>query len=157
MRRDFFEILESCERRLQLFLALCFVCLIVVQLIYTQDPYRFYLSFAERLEGIAWQDHEFAAAGQRSGEQGRIKITSEDPVIPGVTVLANGRPVAEFTQRELWLQVTDGDEILIDGSSIAGSLTFTVTGVSPGVSWPTPRYQVTTNAGSVSLGRVRVE
>ena len=60
MGRRFFERLERWEKKLQVFVVVLFSLLIVLQLLMTKEPIRFYLSFAEQMEGIPLSDQRFS-------------------------------------------------------------------------------------------------
>ncbi len=158
MPGSFFHKLEKWERRLQAFLIICFVGLVILQLMFTKEPFRFYLSFAERLEGVPWSEENLPAAVQAEERLGRIEIALTGYFsLPRAVVLVNGREAAKFTEREVWIKVKEGDEIQIDGSAYACPLNFQVVKCSPEVIWPLVNYHVTTNGSRVSMGKVELK
>jgi len=67
---SFFQRLERWEKRLQLLLIVLFSLMVIFQVVMTREPFRFYLSFAERMEGVPWpQDSSMVTkfAGQAVG------------------------------------------------------------------------------------------
>lgn len=158
MGRKFFDRLEQWEKGLQVILALSFAFLVILQVLMTQEPFRFYLSFAERMEGISWPEGEPATGLLPPETVGEVKIKlCSYFLLPKAAVFVDGKEVARFQEQEILLQVRSGDELLIDGSAYDCPLTFQVTAVSPEVCWPPANYRVTTNASRVSLGTVRME
>lgn len=158
MGKSIFDRLEYWEQKLKVILALFFSFLIVLQILLTQEPVRFYLSFAERLEGVPWPGRESAAAFSLPTATGEVKIrVCSYFSLPRAVVLVNGREVADFQDGEVSLKVCSGDEIVIDGSTYDCQLVFQITAVSMGVLWPPVDYRVTTDASQVSLGRVWIE
>lgn len=158
MGNNFFDRLEQWEKWLQVVLAVSFAFLVILQVFMTQDPLRFYLSFAERMEGVPWPGGEPAVTLPVQKRVGKVKIKLCSYFsFPGVVVLVNGREVAGFQDKEVTLHVRSGDEIMVDGSAYACRLIFQVTAVSRDVCWPPADYLVTTDASRVSLGKVRIE
>ncbi len=158
MGRNFFERLEHWEKGLQIILALLFSLLVTLQMFMTNDPIRFYLSFAEQMEGVPWSEQSFAVTqpGQKAVGEVKIKLCSYF-ILPRVIVYVNGKETASFEEREILLSVRAGDEIIVDGTAYSYPLKYQVSSVSPGVCWPEINYQVTTNASRASLGKVQIE
>lgn len=158
MGKSIFDRLEQWEQKLKVILALFFSFLIVLQILLTQEPVRFYLSFAERLEGVPWPGGEAAVVFPLPSATGEVKIRLCSYFsFPQAVVLVNGREVADFRDGEVAVKVHSGDEIMIDGSAYDCQLAFQVTAVSRGVVWPPVDYRVTTDASQVSLGKVWIE
>lgn len=158
MGRRFFEHLERWEKRLQVFVVLLFSLLIILQMFMTKDPFRFYLSFAEQMEGIPLSNQDLAVTNPGQKEVGEVKIEiCSYFILPRVVVYVNGREAASFQEREVLLPVQAGDEIVVDGTAYQYPITFQVSTVSKGVSWPPVNYQVTTDASRVSLGKVGIK
>jgi len=155
---SFFDRLERWEKSLHGFLLVCFLGLVTLQVLFTKEPFRFYLSFAERLEGVSWPVQELPAVGRAEERVGKIQITLVGYFsLPRAAVLINGRQVANFKEREIWVKVKEGDEIEIDGSAYACPLTFRVSQVSPAVISPRVNYRIGTAGTRVSLGEVRMK
>ena len=158
MERRFIERLERWEKRLQVFVVLLFSLLIVVQLLMTKDPIRFYLSFAEQMEGIPVSEHNLAVTDPGRQEVGSVKVKiCGHFVLPQAAIYVNGQKVADFQEREVLLSVRAGDEIIIDGTAYLCPIVFQVSETSNKVCWPQVNHQVTTDASRVSLGQVRFE
>ncbi|NPV28602.1 MAG: hypothetical protein HPY58_02885 [Firmicutes bacterium] len=158
MPENFFDLLEKWERGLQGFLIICFLGLVTLQLMFTREPFRFYLSFAERLEGVAWPDKGLPALVQGEERLGKVQITAVGYFsLPRAAVLVNGRPVASFKERKVWVKVREGDEIQIDASAYVSPLAFRVSKVSPEVSWPRVNCLIETNGTRVSMGKVKLK
>jgi hypothetical protein len=158
MRRSIFDRMERWEKGLQIFLVILFSLMVILQVVMTKEPFRFYLSFAERMEGIPWPQGS-SMVTQPAGEAvGEIKIELCNYfILPQAAVYVNGKKTAGFEEREVLLTVRPGDEIILDGTAYPYPLTFQVCAVSSGVSWPPINYQVTTDKSRVSLGKVKME
>jgi hypothetical protein len=74
MGRRFFERLERWEKKLQVFVVVLFSLLIVLQLLMTKEPIRFYLSFAEQMEGIPLSDQSLKVANSSWQDVGSVKV-----------------------------------------------------------------------------------
>lgn len=159
MGRRFFEHLERWEKRLQVFVVLLFSLLIVVQLLMTKDPIRFYLSYAEQMERIPVSGHNLVVT-DHPGRQGPGSVKVEICgyfALPQAAIYVNGEQAANFQEREVLLSVRPGDEIVIDGTVYSYPIVFQVSETSEQVCWPQVNHQVTTDASRVSLGQVRFE
>ncbi|MFY9141214.1 MAG: hypothetical protein WBJ83_01195 [Thermacetogeniaceae bacterium] len=156
--RRFFQRLEHWEKRLQLLLVILFSLLVILQVVMAREPFRFYLSFAERMEGIPWPQGSSMVtkfAGQAVGE---VKIELCNYIIhTKAAVYINDKKAASFEDREVLLTVRPGDEIIVDGTAYPYPLTFQVSAVSENVSWPPLNQQVTTKGSQVSLGKVKID
>lgn len=158
MGRRFFERLERWEKKLQVFVVVLFSLLIVLQLLMTKEPIRFYLSFAEQMEGIPLSDQNLAVTNPGRQDVGTVKVKiCSHFVLPQVVVYVNGQEAANFQEREVSLSVRPGDEIIIDGTAYPYPILFQVSETSKKVCWPQVNYQVTTDTSRVSLGKVRFE
>lgn len=158
MGRQFFKRLERWEQRLQIIVILLFSLLVVLQMFMAKDPLRFYLSFAEQMEGVPLYNQDMGVAKPGQEQNGEIKIKMHGYfVLPRVVILINGSEVASFQEREISLAVQAGDEITIDGTAYPYPITFQVSAVSQGVSWPPINYQVSTDNSRVSLGKVKMK
>jgi hypothetical protein len=158
MGRRFFERLERWEKKLQVFVVVLFSLLIVLQLLMTKEPIRFYLSFAEQMEGIPLSDQSLKVANSSWQDVGSVKVKiCSHFVLPQVVVYVNGQEAANFQEREVSLSVRAGDEIIIDGTAYPYPILFQVSETSKNVCWPQVNYQVTTDTSRVSLGKVRFE
>lgn len=157
MGRDFFDDVSGWEKGLHITLVLSFSLLLILQVISTVEPFRFYLNSTERFEGVAWPPGNHSRASG-SSRHSKIEVELlEHAASPRVFVLINGRPAAIFNKQRVLIGVQEGDEILIDGSKLGGPLTFRVKGLSSQVLWPPSDYLITTNSSRVSLGKVKMK
>jgi hypothetical protein len=102
MGRRFFERLERWEKKLQVFVVVLFSLLIVLQLLMTKEPIRFYLSFAEQMEGIPLSDQSLKVANSSWQDVGSVKVKiCSHFVLPQVVVYVNGQEAANFQEREV--------------------------------------------------------
>jgi hypothetical protein len=60
MGRHFFERLERWEKGLQVIVVLLFSLLVFFQMFMGKEPIRFYLSFAEQMEGVPLSSQDLA-------------------------------------------------------------------------------------------------
>ncbi|HHY31170.1 MAG TPA: hypothetical protein GX520_10940 [Syntrophaceticus sp.] len=158
MGRHFFERLERWEKGLQVIVVLLFSLLVFFQMFMGKEPIRFYLSFAEQMEGVPLSSQDLAVTSLRQKEVGEVKLKIDSYfILPGAAVYINGKKAAGFQEREVLLPVKAGDEIVLDGTAYPYPITFQVSAVSQGVCWPPVNYRVTTDTSRASLGKVRIE
>jgi hypothetical protein len=158
MGRHFFERLERWEKGLQVIVVLLFSLLVFFQMFMGKEPIRFYLSFAEQMEGVPLSSQDLAVTSLRQKEVGEVKLKIDSYfILPGAAVYINGKKAAGFQEREVLFPVKAGDEIVLDGSAYPYPITFQVSAVSQGVCWPPVNYRVRTDTSRVSLGKVRIE
>lgn len=157
MGKHFFQHLERWEKRLQVFIIILFSLLVILQTLMMKDPIRFYLSFAEQMEGIPLSN-QMTLTSLSQKEVGKVKIKIQGYYnLSRAVVYINGKRAAIFQEQEVLLPVRVGDEIIIDGTAYSYPITFQVSEVSQGVCWPPVNYQVTTDTSRVSLGKVRIK
>lgn len=97
---------------------LCFVVLIIVQVVLVVPSFRSALNITDKSIGLPLNGDEYLY------DQGQItiKMMGEEPD-PSVRVLINGDNVTQFDNTEMTLNVRDGDVVEIDGSqSFAGHI-----------------------------------
>lgn len=105
---DVFERLERWEKSCK-FCCGSFSLLIVLQLLMTKEPIRFYLSFAEQMEGIPLSDQSLKVANSSWQDVGSVKVKiCSHFVLPQVVVYVNGQEAANFQEREVSLSVRAG-------------------------------------------------
>ena len=90
---------------------LCFLVLIIVQIILAVPSFRNTLHLNDKSIGLPLKGDEYLyTQGQMT-----LKILGEDPD-PMLKILVNGDKVAQFDSTEAIINVRDGDVIEIDGS-----------------------------------------
>jgi putative ubiquitin-RnfH superfamily antitoxin RatB of RatAB toxin-antitoxin module len=152
--RSFFDRMEVWEKRLQYLLIICLTCLVTIQFLFARTPWRFYMSFAERLEGISWSDN-IPAATVPVKQRGEVKIALKATgILPQAKIIVNGCPVATFRSQEVWVQVKEDDRIEIDGRGYRRQLYFVVCGTSAALLSPHSGQRFSTNGSVVNLGKV---
>jgi hypothetical protein len=118
MGRHFFERLERWEKGLQVIVVLLFSLLVFFQMFMGKEPIRFYLSFAEQMEGVPLSSQDLAVTSLRQKEVGEVKLKIDSYfILPGAAVYINGKKAAGFQEREVLLPVKAGDEIVLDGTA----------------------------------------
>lgn len=131
---------------IQSVIALGLVC-VLGQFLLTVPAARYVMSYVDRLEGVALDP---------GGASVTIVLASGSPG-QGARLFVNGRQAGTFATGMLWVQVSGGDLIEVDGSGLTGEGRFEVVASSGGVSAPAVGLKVTTRRGAASLGRVEFE
>lgn len=157
---------------------LSLVALTVVQLLMTSDPFRFYLSFAERMEN---RRQEEAGGGINPPEAAPVlsptdNVSAESYVspaapagkanltlklanfesLPEAIVRVNGRVAGDFRKRMLTIEVGQGDIIEIDTSSYSSLVEFVITDASPSLLYPRASSRLSCESERVLLGPVKI-
>lgn len=159
------RLVERIEKILMRTIILGIILLVVVQGLMTNDPVRFYLSWAERMEG---QTLELPAAGQQQiPEEDLTKAESPQAVmilsvsqfssLPKAKVLINGEEKLVFNDREIEVACQGGDIIEIDCTEYDFPLEFTVKEASENLSYPPPGKIFTANNSIVLIGKIIVK
>ena len=155
------------------------VALTVVQLLMTSDPFRLYLSFAERMES-RWE--EVAGKGINPPEAAPVLVpandTSADSTVspagrsgkavltlqlvnftslPTAVVRKNGKVVGEFSERRLTVEVGPGDIIEIDTSTCLSPVEFIITDASSCLAYPRNGLTLSCKSERVLIGPVKLK
>lgn len=154
MRRSCFNALEKIEKGLRVVVIITFACFIALHTFLDQEPYHFYWSLADYLDG-----ESLPAVPSLAADREGILILALDERSRLATPLVriNGNNIASFSSQTIMLRVRNGDLITIDGTDCDDTLTYRVIAVSPGVNWPQSNYCVHTRASSVLLGKVLID
>ena len=160
---------EKFERWLVRFVILGLVALVVVQALMTQDPFRFYLSFAERLDGKKLENIEpsqttLAPIELDNPEQTTEKKNTSDFVTLEITdfsslqkanILLNGQIIADFREKWVTVPVRTGDILAIDGSFYRQPFTVIVRKVSPHLQYPKVNQVIKIEQNLVQIGEIK--
>lgn len=154
MSRSWFSALEKMETILRVTVILALACFIILQTIAAQEPYHFYWSFADYLEG----ENVSVDRSSNAGSEGTLRIELEGRAcLPLPEVKINGRTAISLNRQPVQIRVKEGDLVTIDGTVCDYDLVYRVIGVSPGVAWPPINYCVRTHASTVQLGKVKID
>ncbi|MBO8159537.1 hypothetical protein [Thermosyntropha sp.] len=142
--------------------------IVAVQGLMTEEPFRLYLSWGERLEG---QKIEYPVnkIDSYADEDLSIKppyaflVISADKYssLPKAVVLVNNKEVESFKNREVRLKVMAGDVVEIDSTAYDIPLEFKITEVSDNLAYPEKGTVYCSNGGQdggmVMIGEVMVK
>lgn len=164
------KILDIIEKYIMRLIVISFLVLVLVQAMMTNDPMRFYLSWAERMEG---SNIEYPAANvNESKKASDSKIESENvespravfsivmedySSLPKADILINGKKIKSFDEDEILLEVMAGDIIEIDTRAYKFPINFKLIKASDNMAYPEEGTILTANQSIVMLGRVIVK
>lgn len=151
------------ERYLIRFIMLSLIAIVVIQGLMTNDSYRLYLSWSERMEGqelsypanlLQDNTHKFTAQSPHA----RVVIAIESfSSLPLAHLLINGQEKQSFEQKEISVQVKGGDKLEIDSSSYNFPVKYRIKAVSSNLGFPEADSCYTANQGVVMIGNVIVK
>ncbi|HAA89472.1 MAG: Putative membrane protein [Thermoanaerobacterales bacterium 50_218] len=154
----FFCKLNKIEKIFEFILFFVFIALVSGQFLFTGEPFRFYWSLAERMEGVPWEETVCKLFPEKADLTGKVEIELiSNFCFPEARVLVNGEEVANFQERKVVVQVQEGDLLQIDGTAYSCELIFRVKEVAPGIIWPSPFFQVETKGNIATIGEVVME
>jgi hypothetical protein len=149
---------QKCEKILLRILVFCFIALIVAQSLLTSDPMRFYLSWAERIEGEPlqeWSGSSSSVVDSQSGLFAHVTLELKDySSLAKANLLVNQKKVADFRQKQITIRILPGDIIEIDGSFYNQPINFEITKISPNIIESSFQKQIRTNSNVVLVGKV---
>lgn len=158
------KFVERMERYIIRLVVVGLVLMVTVQAVMTQDQYRMYLSWGERLEG---ESLEYPVNVIHEEKKIESEVVSPDAVVvlsvdkysslPQAAVLVNGHKRAVFNSRELRLQLKAGDVIEIDTTRYNFPIEFKITDLSSNVAFPKNGQTWTSYQGITMLGKVIVK
>lgn len=167
------KFVSQVERCLIRAVVLTFVALVVVQGLMTRDDYRLYLSIGEKLEGQKLEqpvikDEETAAANRQENASQQadpvqspqaFAVISMDKFssLPRAFVLVNNRKAADFSGKEVRLNLTAGDVIEIDATYYNFPIKFIIRDASDNLANPHKSQTYQANQGIVMVGKVIVK
>ncbi len=160
------KFINTVEKYLVRIVVLSLLLVVVVQGLMTSDPVRFYLSWAERMEGQTIQypvsaetDNDKAtAASQVKSPEALITIAADKySSLPQAKVMVNGQGKFSFAENPLDMKVRAGDVIEIDASFYNFPVDFKVSATSENLAYPLPGHTVRANQTVVMLGKIIVK
>ncbi|MGI6684842.1 MAG: hypothetical protein ACOX47_05030 [Bacillota bacterium] len=135
------------------------VALVGVQAMLTSDSMRFYLSFAERLEGQPFQEWSNPTARVLDTESSifaHLTVELKDfSSLSKAKLLVNGEEIADFRNKKITVKVYPDDIISIDGTFYNRPLAFEISEISPNISWPVLHQIIETKSTVEHLGQVK--
>ena len=160
---------EKVEKYLIRSIVLGLVVLVLVQGLMTQDSWRLYLSWGERMEG---QNIEYPASTSKdkpksAQENSKASVQSPQAMLtlslqkysslPKASILVNGKLAGYFNEKEVKLQLSGGDVLEIDSTFYNFPVNFYITGVSENMAFPKKNAVFTGNQSIVMIGKVIVK
>lgn len=148
------------------------VALVLVQGLMTQEPWRLYLSWGERLEG---QNMEYPASSGNSGAKSspaNSSLTTQSPqspqasislsidkfsALPRASILVNGEIKGCFNEKEVKLEVSGGDVLEVDSTYYNFPVDYHITEISQNMAYPKKDRVYTANQSIVMIGKVIVK
>lgn len=131
---------------------LCFVVLIVVQLILAVPSFRSFLHLTDKSLGLPLNGDEYLY------NQGQITLSlvGEEPD-PNLRILINGDVVGQFDSNEVVLNVKDEDVIELDGSENASGHIVQVDAITTNISSKCKNAVITTGNNIKRLVKVQID
>lgn len=156
------------ERYLLRMVVLGIVMVVVVQGLMTHEPFRFFLSWGERMEGqpIPVPTAQPQAPAENAAQQELLTVSPQAQLVvaldqysslPKAAVLVNGQQVGNFNDKEYLLQVQAGDVIEIDASYYNFPISFTIASTSANLVFPQALQVYKTNQSVVMIGKTVVK
>lgn len=140
------------------------VIMVTVQAVMTQDQYRIFLSWGEKLEGQAIKYPVNAVPETDSPEPA---VVSPEAVVvlaldkysslPKAVVMVNGQKKCTFSGSEVRLALKAGDVVEIDSRAYSFPVQFKVINLSANVAYPRQGQTWTVDQGLVMLGKIIVK
>lgn len=155
---------ERMERYLIRLVITGLVLMVVVQAVMTQDQYRMFLSWAERLEGETLKYP--VGAVQQNGLSAPVAVSPDAIIVlsvdkysslPLTAVMVNGQEKSTFKGRELRLKLKAGDVVEIDTRHYNFPIEFKITNLSTNIAFPRKGQTWTANQGIIMLGKIVVK
>lgn len=170
---------EKIEKLLVRFVIVGLLMLILVQALMTRDSFRFYLSFAERLDVKRYENFNGVQSALAPNGKTTVELeANQDDTqtssfmesrksvgtvvlelnnfssMQKASILINGQKVGDFQQKQVNIFVHHDDIIEIDGTFYAYPLTIWVKEVSENVRYPQKDQVIEVNKNLVRVGKV---
>lgn len=157
--KKLWSVVERGEKFLVRAVILGFVLLVVTQSILTSDSMRFYLSWAERLEGQPFEEWSNPSARVLDAESeifAYLTVEIKDfSSLSKAKLLINNQEVADFRDKKITVKVSPDDIISIDGSFYHQPLEFEISESSSNIFYPALHQVIKTNSTVESLDKVK--
>lgn len=160
---------EKVEKYLIRSIVLGLVLMVIVQGLMTQEPWRMYLSWNERMEGqniempasTAPEKSKLSPENRQAGmqsPQAMLTISLQKfSSLPKTSILVNGKTAGCFNEKEIKLQVNGGDVLEIDSTFYNFPVNFHIDSVSENMAFPKKDADYTANQSIVMIGKVIVK
>jgi hypothetical protein len=156
---NFWVLVEYGEKILVRVVIFGLVALVGVQAMLTSDSMRFYLSWAERLEGQPfpeWSNPSARVMDAESSVFAHLTVELMDfSSLSKAKVLLNDVEIADFRNKKVTIKVYPGDTIKIDGTFYNRKLKFVISEISPNISAPDLHQVIQTDSTVESFGQVK--
>ena len=156
--RSFLAWGELVEKWLIRVVAISLVTLVAVQALMTQDPFRFYLSFAERLQTEKLEETPWvqpALAPDKDAGSITLELTNYSSLGKAL-VLVNGQVAGDFREKRITIPVQAGDTVEVDGSYYQYPLSILVLQVSDNIASPKEKQVVKVEGSRGRVGQITV-
>ncbi|MGI6435214.1 MAG: hypothetical protein ACOX0F_07630 [Syntrophomonadaceae bacterium] len=160
--RKFFKKVEQSLIRL---IIVGLIAVVVVQGVMTNDKVRFYLSWAERMEGQAVNLTEEGiapppeyAASTAASPQALLTLGIKDfSALPKAVVLVNGKETDFFQGAQVDLRINAQDVVEIDSTAYNFPVEYIVLSRSPNLAYPRQGQVFNANQSMVMVGKIIVK
>ncbi len=144
------------EKWLIRLVAVSLVALVAAQALMTQDPFRFYLSFAERLQAEKLADSPWvqpAVAPAKDTGSITLELTNYSSLEKAL-VLVNGQVAGDFREKRITIPVQAGDTVEVDGSYYQYPLSILVQQVSDNIASPKAKQVIKVERSRARIGQI---
>lgn len=160
---------EKVEKYLIRSIVLGLVLMVIVQGLMTQDSWRMYLSWNERMEGQNIELPASTAHEKSKVPQDNLQASLQSPQamltislqkfssLPRASVLVNGKAAGCFNEKEVRLQINGGDVLEIDSTFYNFPVNYHIESVSENMAFPKKDADYTGNQSIVMIGKVIVK
>lgn len=161
---------EKVEKYLIRSIVLGFVLMVIVQGLMTQEPWRMYLSWNERMEGQnielpASTAHEKSTKISQENHQASVQSPQamltislqQFSSLPKASILVNGKVSGYFNEKEIKLNINGGDVLEIDSTFYNFPVNYHINSVSENMAFPKRGADYTGNQSIVMIGKVIVK
>lgn len=159
--------LNAIEKFLIRLAVLSMITIVVVQGMMTIDPLRFYLSWAERMEGQSFEypvanTTESAESKNNDYESSAALATFTMEIeqyasLPESKILINGQEKYAFKEKNILIEVHAGDLLEIDSSYYNFPVKYKISSCSSNLAYPKKDQVFTGNQGVVMIGEIIVK
>lgn len=142
------------------------VFMVIVQALMTQEQYRIYLSWGEKLEGQSI-NYPVSVTQPAESEPSSSPMKSSQAVmnisidvfssLPKAIVLVNGKPAGNFSNRDVSIKLKDGDVVEIDSRYYNFPINYRIISISDNLAYPDKEKEYTGNQSIVMIGKVIVK
>lgn len=159
---DVYDFMTFIEKSLFSLIVLALATMSIAQILLTDETWRNYLNFANRLESQKifisdWPQVE-SAAGTDLKNVGWITLKLEKyHTLPNAYILVNGREVRRFTTDTVIVPVREGDIVEADGSSYSKSFAINVAAVTDNIDTEIQNSTLTVSHDVITITEVKLK